>query len=76
MSAYTVVEIQMNDDECIKAALTEMGYAFESHKTAQSLYGVGGRADQKQLISLYVDSMLVPLQTMLGSYDDQMAVMK
>lgn len=44
MSAYTVVELKFTDGDCIKAALSELGYVFEEHKHAQTLYGVGGSA--------------------------------
>jgi hypothetical protein len=41
MSAYTTVQLEMTDPECIKLALEEMGYPFEEHKIAQNLYGIG-----------------------------------
>lgn len=38
----------MNDGECIKATLKEMGYVFEEHKEAQHLYGyMGDKRKQK-----------------------------
>lgn len=52
MSAYTVVKLKINDAECLKKALEEMGYKFESHDEAQTLYGVGGtpRAQKAHII--------------------------
>ena len=46
MSEYTVIQVEYNDPECIKASLKELGYVFEDHKTeAQSLQGY--RGDQR-----------------------------
>ena len=42
MSEYTIVEVQYSDPSCIKAALKDLGYVFEEHKTAQQLYGYAG----------------------------------
>lgn len=42
MSEYTVVQVEYNDAECIKAALKELGYTFEEHQTAQNLEGYRG----------------------------------
>lgn len=48
MSAYTVVELEMSDAECIKIALKELGYVFEEHTEAQPLVGFqGDRRQQK-----------------------------
>lgn len=45
MSKYTVVELEFNDTDCIKEALTELGYPFEEHEIAQNL--VGYQNDQR-----------------------------
>lgn len=38
----------MNDSDAIKAALTELGYVYEEHSTAQNLYGYeGNKRSQK-----------------------------
>lgn len=42
MSEYCVVELEMNDDECIKLALQELGYVCEQHAEAQQLLGYEG----------------------------------
>ena len=39
MSEYTTVELEMNDADCIKQSLQELGYVFEEHKEAQPLFG-------------------------------------
>lgn len=48
MSEYTTVELEINDPECLKSSLTEMGYVFEEHEVAQNLHGyMGDRRQQK-----------------------------
>lgn len=42
MSEYSVIELDMNDGECIKESLKELGYIFEDHDTAQNLVGFQG----------------------------------
>ena len=42
MSEFTVIQVEYNDADAIKAALKEMGYVFEEHKIEQSLYGYAG----------------------------------
>ncbi len=42
MSEYTVIDVEMNDGECIKAALKELGYPCEVHEEAQHLHGYQG----------------------------------
>lgn len=42
MSEYVCIELEMNDGDCIKAAIQEMGYVFEEHEVAQSLNGYQG----------------------------------
>ena len=45
MSKYTTISLQMNDEECIKAALKECGYKnIEVYTEPQTLYGIGGKA--------------------------------
>ena len=48
MSEYTLVELELNDGDCIKAALKELGYVFEEHKEAQQLVGYGGDRRQQR----------------------------
>jgi hypothetical protein len=61
MSEYTTVELEINDPECLKASLTELGYVFEEHETAQHLYGYqGDKRQQKAHVIIrrkYVGSM-------------------
>lgn len=47
ISEYTIVQVEYSDPECIKAALKELGYTFESHQTAQSLKGYQGDTRQQ-----------------------------
>ncbi len=48
MSEYVVIELEMSDGDCIKAALKELGYVFEEHETAENLHGyVGDKRTQK-----------------------------
>jgi len=49
MSQWTSVELEMNDGECIVAALKEMGFLPEVHDTAQSIEGYGGFRSRDQL---------------------------
>jgi len=42
MSKYLTVETVMNDVECLKETLKELGYPFEEHTEAQHLYGYQG----------------------------------
>lgn len=42
MSEYCTVELDMNDGDCIKAAIEELGYVFEEHEVAQNLSGYMG----------------------------------
>jgi hypothetical protein len=42
ISEYTIIDVNFNDPESIKSALTELGYHFEEHKVAQKLYGYAG----------------------------------
>lgn len=42
ISEYHTVQLEMNDAECIKAALKELGYVYEEHKDAQNLIGWQG----------------------------------
>jgi len=42
MSEYTSVQVEYSDAECIKAAIKELGYVCEEHKTAQHLHGYVG----------------------------------
>lgn len=42
ISEYTIVQVEYNDPECIKAALKELGYVFEEHQQAVSLHGFTG----------------------------------
>lgn len=48
MSEYTTVELEINDPECLKTSLTELGYVFEEHETAQNLYGYQGDKRQQK----------------------------
>ncbi len=48
MSEYTNIQVQYSDSECIKAAIKEMGYVCEDHKTAQNLYGYRGDVRQQK----------------------------
>lgn len=36
------MQVEYSDPECIKAALKEMGYVYEEHKTSQNLRGYTG----------------------------------
>jgi Ca2+-binding EF-hand superfamily protein len=38
----------MNDADCLKSALKEMGYEFEEHEIAQNLYGYEGRKREEK----------------------------
>lgn len=43
ISEYTIIQVEYSDPECIKAALKELGYVFEDHKTKeQNLQGYTG----------------------------------
>lgn len=46
MSEYTTVDLEINDPDCLKDALKEMGYVFEEHEIAQKLHGYQG--DQRE----------------------------
>lgn len=48
MSQWTIVELQMNDGDCICAALKDMGLEHEKHATAQELLGFGGSRVQNR----------------------------
>jgi len=48
MSEYSIIQVQYSDPECIKAALKEMGYVYEEHKTAEHLYGFQGDSRQQK----------------------------
>lgn len=41
-----MIQVEYSDPECIKAAIKELGYVFEDHKTAQNLHGFQG--DQRK----------------------------
>ena len=47
ISEYTIVQVEYNDPECIKAALKELGYTYEDHKTEQNLHGYHGDMRQQ-----------------------------
>lgn len=47
MSHWSVVELQMNDSDCIKSALKDMGYECEVFKEAQDIQGFGQRNFKK-----------------------------
>ena len=48
ISEYIVCETQITNANALKEALTESGYVFEEHKTAQTLYGyLGDKRTQK-----------------------------
>lgn len=58
MSEYCTVALDMNDGECIKAAIEELGYVFEEHEVAQSLHGYqGDERTQKANIIIRRQSM-------------------
>lgn len=42
MSEYIVLQLQMNDDDCIVKALQELGYPAEVHDSPQNLVGWHG----------------------------------
>lgn len=42
MSEYVQIGLKMNDADCIKSALKELGYVFEEHEVAQNLHGYTG----------------------------------
>ena len=43
MSEYTIVQLgDLKDGECIKSTLRELGYEYEEHQSAKSLYGYHG----------------------------------
>lgn len=48
MSEYTIIQVEYNDPECIKASLKELGYVFEDHKIAQNLNGYMGDKRKQQ----------------------------
>ena len=53
MSAYTCVELEIDDVDTIKETLKELGYTFEEHKTATNLYGWHGER-RSQLANIIV----------------------
>lgn len=49
MSEYVVLELEMNDAECIKSALIELGYIYEEHENPQNLFGF--QSDQREQVA-------------------------
>ncbi len=44
MSEYTVVELEFKDDGALKQVIKNLGYEFETHEEAQTLFDYRGKA--------------------------------
>lgn len=53
MSAYTTLQLSINDGDCLKEALTQLGYVFEEHQVAQQLEGYEGKM-REQLANIII----------------------